>query len=69
MNDISDIKVSTSRVFKPRKNHLFGDPVTYCKLISYLNDGSWDANEDEDLFTKSDVAEIAFKDSDAAYTI
>ena len=58
MSDIRDIIVreSNSRVFKPRKNHLFGKPVSYYDLISYLNDGSWDAGEDEALLTKSVAA-------------
>lgn len=66
---MNDIIVGSTNVFKPRKNHLFESPVSYCKLISYLNNGSWDTTEHDDLFTKSDVAETAFKNSDAAYTI
>lgn len=66
---MSDIIVGSTNVFKPRKNHLFESPVSYCELISYLNNNSWDVTEHEDLFTKSDVSKSAFKDSDTAYTI
>lgn len=53
---MSDIIARKTSVFKPRKNHLFGEPVSYGKLVSYLNDNSWDVDEHNTLFKNSGVA-------------